>query len=155
MTERASSKRENALGKIVSRFDGRNKQEERFLNGYAHHSVPPICSAIMQIEQDINMKVAAPEAIITAISCAKGCEKEDCQHIEKASDLLNSTITIDPIFPLKWTFRGWIEKFYSQSTSINAKALDIQQEVGRAGFSQPALTGFQPWGGEEEAPVAD
>jgi len=152
---RASSKRENALGKIISRFDGRDKQEERFLNGYAHHTVPPIASAMQQMEEDINQKVQHVEGTIYAIVCAECCEKSNCQHVKDAQKLLNSTIRLPNLFPLTWTYRGWIEKFYLQSTSINAKALEIQQAVGEAGFAQPAMTGFQPWGSEEEAPESD
>jgi len=152
---RASSKRETALGKIVSRFDGKNKQEERFLNGYAHHTVPPVCSAVMQVEENINQKVIKAEGTIYQLACAKGCEEKDCKHVKGNQAILNSTISLGNLFPLAWTFKGWIEKFYLQSTSINAKALEIQEEVGKAGFSQPAMTGFQPWGSEEEAPESD
>jgi len=148
--ERASAKRESALGKIISRFDGKDKQEERFLNGYAHHTVPPVCSAVMQIEQNINQKVEKPEGTIYALGCAEGCKEIPCKHLTESVELMNSTISMNTLFELAWTFKGWIEKFYLQSTSINAKALEIQEEVGKAGFSQPAIPGFQPWGVEEE-----
>ena len=148
--ERASARRESALGKIISRFDGRDKQEERFLNGYAHHTVPPICSAVMQVEQNINQKVERPEGNIYYIECAEGCKELPCKHLKDAGKLLNSTISLKELFDLAWTFKGWVEKFYLQSTSINAKALEIQEEVGKAGFSQPAIPGFQPWGVDEK-----
>ena len=152
---RASSKRESTLSKIIARFDGRDKQEERFLNGYAHHTVPPICSAIMQVEENINQKVLKPEGTIYEIQCAKGCKDAKCIHERDAAFLLHSTISLGNLFELTWTFKGWIEKFYSQSTSINAKALEIQEEVGKAGFSQAAMTGFQPWGTQEEELESD
>ena len=148
MSKSASTKRENALSKIISRFDGRDQQEERFLNGYAHHTVPPICSMAMQLEEQLKSRVAKPEAIITEVAC--NC-KGSCDH----QKYVNQTITIPPIFELHYNIRGWVEKFYSQSTSIEAKALEIQKAVGEAGFSQAVQPGFQPWTDDDPDIEAD
>lgn len=148
MSKSASTTRESALSKVISRFDGRNKQEERFLNGYAHHTVPPICSMAMQVEEQLKSRVISPEAIIREVVC-------NCTSTCKHQEMIGQTIPIPPIFEIHYNIRGWVEKFYSQSTSIDAKALEIQKAVGEAGFSQAVNPGFQPWTETDEVIEAD
>ena len=91
-----------------------------------------------QHNQIINVELVIQEAV--AIS-------DDA----KPNELIGQTVSLDrPLFYDSMTGTQWIENFYQESPSINARAREDQVQIGMEAFKQPAFQPFSPFGVEEE-----
>lgn len=134
----ASKTRETALSEMLSRLGNTQTADQRYNNGYAHYTMAVFSSYLRAFEERMawilgNIQVTVLEAY--------PINKEDNS---KAVSLIGKTITIDrPIFENTMSFTKWIENFYQESPSINARARDDQVTIGTEAFKTVALSGFQ------------
>ena len=128
--------------------------EQRYNNGYAHHQLAVFTSWMRAFEarmakfvSHINMK------IIEAVEIPDMDQKDSKYSCE---ELKGKGITVErSIFDNTMTLTNWIENFYQESPSINARAREDQRSIGENAFQTPAHTGFQPWGHKEAALESD
>jgi hypothetical protein len=153
--ETPSVLRELTLGRIVDNLGSTRDPEQRYNNGYAHHQLAVFTSWIRAFEtrmakfvSNLNMSIIDAQVIPET--------KSDFPHKFKREELIGKGITMErPIFDNTMTLTNWIENFYQESPSINARAREDQRSIGENAFQTAAHTGFSPWGHEEESLESD
>jgi len=144
--ESPSAKRENALSEMLGRLGSSKTKDERYNNGFAHFSMAGPSSFIRAFELRQHKQVGKIEATILESIPVK---QENTQ--EEFKSLKGRTISLNkPLFYDSMTGTQWIENFYQESPSINARARDDQVQIGMEAFKQPAFTPYSPFGVEEE-----
>ena len=143
--------RELALGRMLDNLGSTSDSEQRYNNGYVHNQLPVFTSWIRAFENRMSTFVSQLNMTITEV---KEIPKEKkVEHKFKPEELVGKGITAQrSIFDNTKSLTEWIENFYQESPSINAKAREDQKEIGINAFGTAAHTGFQPWG-SEEAPL--
>lgn len=137
-----SDKRETALSSMLQRLGASQTKEERYNNGFAHHLLAVHSSyarahdkRLGNFIQEVNITVREAVAVTPEAN---------------QDELIGKTVLVErPIFEYNYTLTQWIENFYQESPSINARARDDQLGIGMEAFKQPAITGFNPFGEED------
>ena len=148
--ESPSAKRENALSEMLGRLGSSKTKDERYNNGFAHFSMAGPSSFIRAFELRQHKLVGRVEGIITEVTPVT----EEAKKVDP-STLIGRSISINkPLFYDSMTGTKWIENFYQESPSINARARDDQVQIGMEAFKQPA---FSTWmtADPDKAPEAD
>ena len=147
--ESPSARRENALSEMLKRLGSAETKEERYNNGYAHYSMAGNSAFIRAFEHRQHNQVAQVEAIIR--------EATPIKPEARPEKVIGKVISLGkPLFYDSMTGTQWIENFYQESPSINARARDDQVQIGMEAFKQPAYTPFMAGLGEtQEAPESD
>lgn len=148
--ESPSARREAALSEMLKRLGATETKAERYNNGFAHFSMAGPSAFIRAFERRQHFQVAKVEMIIreaTPIS--------DAVTVDPAA-LIGRVVTLPkPLFYDSMTGTKWIENFYQESPSINARARDDQVQIGMEAFKQPAFTPFHIAGEQDDAPTSD
>jgi hypothetical protein len=151
-----SALRELTLGKLVDNLGSTSHPEQRYNNGYAHHQLAVFTSWIRAFEYRMAQFVSPINTKIREVVEVPSKDGSEVTHKYKPKDLIGKGYLIDrPIFDNTMTLTNWIENFYQESPSINARAREDQRVIGESGFKTAANSGFQPWGHEEEALTSD
>ncbi len=134
--ENPSALRESALKDLLKRMGASETPDERYNNGYAHHSLAVHSSFARAFEERM---ATFAEKITMTITQAEKIDKDD----KKAGDpekLVNRSFTINrPIFENTMTMTRWIENFYQESPSINKIAREDQVAIGTKAFGVPVM----------------
>ncbi len=145
-----SDKRETALSEMLGRLGASKNQDERYNNGFAHWSLAVHSSYARAHDKRMGNFIKEINITIREAVIAPDLKEEDKKKADP-SLLIGKTILIDrPIFEYDFTLTRWVENFYQESPSINARARDDQREIGTQAFKTPAITGFSSWGTEEQ-----
>lgn len=142
-----SERREHALAEIAERLGHTKDQDERYNNGFAHHSLAVHSSYARA--HDERLASFVDQIHVTIVEAIPVDEQE--QNVKNAKIIVGKTILVNrPIFKNTMTRTRWIENFYQESPSINARARDDQVEIGTKGFAVPVITPFTSSMEEEE-----
>lgn len=149
--ESPSAKRENALSEMLKRLGSAESKEERYNNGFAHFSLAGFSAFIRAFELRQHNQVRQVEMTVREATPTRDDVTID------PTKLVGRTISLkDTLFYDSMTGTQWIENFYQESPSINARARDDQVQIGMEAFKQPAYTPFMAAMGEtQDAPDAD
>ncbi len=157
-----SHKREESIGKLINLLGHTQNQDQRYNVGFAHHSLAVYTSFLRAFERrqaqfvnhfEVSIKEATP--IPDTKSNPKPDEKSEDKTEDKSKELIGETITVNrPIFANTMTLTKWIENFYQESPSINARARDDLIQIGGNAFNVAPIQGFQ-FGGEDPVPDVD
>lgn len=145
MSNSPSAKRESALSEMLGRLGSAQTKDDRYNNGQAHFSLAVFTSWIRAFEARMNQIVSKVEASIIAATAIPG--RKDA----KPDELIGKSISLDqPLFLNSMSLTQWIENFYQESPSINARAREDQVKIGMEAFKTPA---YSTWmSAEEDAP---
>lgn len=137
--------RENTLGMIINNLGFTQTADQRYNNGYAHHTLAVASAFIRAFEERMGAFVSVINVeVLDAIKIPDNTDG-------KPEKLLGRSIVVErPIFENTMTLTRWIENFYQESPSINARAREDQRHIGEQAFRVPAMVGFEPWGQTEE-----
>lgn len=140
----ASKIRESALSEMLGRLGNTESPDERYNNGFAHFSLAVHSSYARAFEKRMAtfvrmVNVTIKEAVPVVTKKNSGSDS-----------LVGKTILIErPIFENTMTLTDWIENFYQESPSINARAREDQVTIGSEAFKTTVFSGFQH--GERDA----
>lgn len=131
--ESPSAKRETALQEMLKRLGNAMTKDERYNNGYAHHSLAVHSSYARAFED--RMALFVKDVTIEILEAVP--VKENGKVPE---DLIGKSLTINrSIFENTMTITSWIENFYQESTSINKVAREDQVIIGTKAFGVPVM----------------
>jgi hypothetical protein len=144
--------RELALGRMLDNLGSTSDSEQRYNNGYAHNQLAVFTSWIRAFEKRMAQFVSVLNMeIIDAVPVEEKNAEPRKNDFSKIKELVGKGIVVErSIFDNTMTLTNWIENFYQESPSINARAREDQKEIGINAFGTAAHTGFQPWGSEEQ-----
>jgi hypothetical protein len=135
---------------MLKRLGSTETKAERYNNGYAHYSMAGPSSFMRAFERRQHFQVAKVELIVK-----KAVKVKDDDSDADPEKLVGRIVTINkPLFYDSMTGTKWIENFYQESPSINARARDDQVQIGVEAFKQPA---FSTWmtAEQDKAPEVD
>jgi hypothetical protein len=137
---------------MLKRLGSAETKEERYNNGFAHFTMAGPSAFIRAFETRQHSQVTRIELTIREAVLA---DPEDTTTDPKK--LVGQVITRKrPLFHDSMTGTQWIENFYQESPSINARARDDQVQIGIEAFKQPAFSPFMAAAGEtQSAPESD
>ena len=143
-----SDKRESALSELIGRLGNTQTQDQRYNNGYAHYSLAVHSSFIRSFEMRAHLIISNIEATIIDVTPLEQSERS-YEH------LIGKTISLHrPLFFDTMTMTKWIENFYQESPSINARAREDQVRIGEKAFGIPVMSTWQA-AMEDELPESD
>lgn len=147
-----SEKREAALSEMLGRLGSAKTKDERYNNGYAHFSLAVFSSYGRAFELRNAIIVSNIQAIIVE---AVPIDSNNQNQMKAAEKLIGQSVDINrPLFQNTMTLTQWVENFYQESPSINARAREDQVKIGMEAFKTPAITGWQ-FADVDKAPEAD
>jgi len=141
----ASKTRETALSEMLGRLGNTHTADERYNNGFAHYSMAVFSSYLRAFEDRMSRILGNLQVtVLEAVPVEGKKNSKVIPEMINALDMVGKTITIDrPIFENTMMFTKWIENFYQESPSINARAREDQVTIGTEAFKTVALSGFQ------------
>lgn len=143
-----SDKRESALSKMLGRLGDTQTQEQRYNNGFAHYSLAVHSSFIRSFELGMHQIISNVEATIRDAVPA-----DDTISQETVNQLIGKTVSLNrPLFLDRMPLTKWIENFYQESPSINARAREDQVKIGMEAFKTPPMFTYTPFGESDDAP---
>ncbi len=145
--------REETINLIVQHLGSTQTKDERFNNGFAHFSLARPSSYIRAMEERLARFVSVNNVKVLE---ATVLDKTNKEAIKAAAELVGKTIQVErPLFSNEKPLTKWVENFYQESPSIAGLAREQQTELGKAAMGVAAISGFQPWGEEEEGVEPD
>jgi hypothetical protein len=152
--ETPSFKRESTIARLISLLGNTETKAQRFNVGYAHHSLPRPSAFIRAFEKRWNEKISNNNGTIIEVVPIPG-KQTKLETKEVHEKFVGKTIIAEgPLFSDTMTLTKWLEGFYQESPSINARARDDLMKVGEKAFTTTPIQGWQG-GGKDPVPEAD